>query len=199
MKLSDALSLYRGYRQELIGQRKELIRQRDTAQAQYEATRDAAFSQEAATLQLSIDAANEEFLKNQDVLDDLTEQWAAAANAENARALADPETGLAAIYAKIMTTAMRMARGDLVPASDEQKLAEYSQDLYQMAKQAQMLAMNEKSKKHKSLWDDEEETQDYDPEGVADNTEAQGDLPEIPSGDTTEAAAGGHAETAAEA
>lgn len=182
MKLADALSVYRGYRQELVDQRKKLISQRNAAQANYEATGDTGFSEEAATLQLSIDTVNKKFEDNQEVLDGLIEQWSAAANAENAKALADPDTGIAAVYYKIMTTAMRMARGGQVPFSDERKLAEYSEELYQFAKQAQMLAMNEKSEKYESLWDDEEGKK-YDPEGVADNTQAQGELPEIPASD----------------
>lgn len=115
------------------------------------------------------------------MLDGLTEQWCLAANAENAKALADPETGMAATMAKIMTTVARMCAGDKVPYADEKKLMEYDSDLYGKAKQAQMMmaAMKEKQKEYDSLWDDEEGG-DYDTEGVADNTEAQGELPEVP-------------------
>ena len=62
---------------------------------------------------------------------------------------------------------------------DKQK--EYDNEMYARAKQAQMAmaAMKKKQKEYDSLWD--EEGGEYDPEGVADNTEAQGELPEIPS------------------
>ena len=47
------------------------------------------------------------------------------ASKKSAKALSDPETGLAATFAKIMTTVRRMCHGDKVPASDERKLMEY--------------------------------------------------------------------------
>lgn len=187
MKIKEAMPIYREYRQNLIEQTKSLVKQRNAAQTKYETTGDTAWSDEAATLQLSIDTTQEEFQKNQKILDSLTEQWCAAANAESAKALSDPETGLAATFAKIMTTVRRMCHGDKVPASDERKLMEYDKDLYLEAKQAQaaMEALNKKPKEYDSLWDEEEDGQKYDPEGVADNTEAQGTLPEIPDTDTS--------------
>lgn len=181
MKLKDAMPIYQRYRQQLVDQTRSLVKQRDAAKAKFEATNDQTWSDEAATLQLSIEKTQEEFNKNQEVLDGLTEQWCLAANAENAKALADPETGMAATMAKIMTTVARMCAGDKVPYADEKKLMEYDSDLYGKAKQAQMMmaAMKEKQKEYDFLWDDEEGGE-YDPEGVADNTEAQGELPEVP-------------------
>lgn len=181
MKLKDAMPIYQRYRQQLVDQTRSLVKQRDAAKAKFEATNDQTWSDEAATLQLSIEKTQEEFNKNQEVLDGLTEQWCLAANAENAKALADPETGMAATMAKIMTTVARMCAGDKVPYADEKKLMEYDSDLYGKAKQAQMMmaAMKEKQKEYDSLWDDEEGGE-YDPKGVADNTEAQGELPEVP-------------------
>ncbi len=58
---------------------------------------------------------------------------------------------------KVMEIARRIARGDKVPDRDEKKLMEYSAELYQMAKSAAMLSRLKKQKKHKSLYDDEEE------------------------------------------
>ena len=184
MKLKDAMPIYREYRQRLVNQTRDLVKQRDTAIAKLEATGDVTWSKEAATLELSIEATKKEFEENQKILDGLTEQWCAAANAENARALADPETGMAATLSKIMTTVARMCAGDKVPYSDEKKVMEYDSDLYGKAKQAQimMAAMKEKQKEYESLW--KEEGGEYDPEGVADNTTAQGELPEVPQEET---------------
>ena len=180
MKLKDAMPIYREYRQRLVNQTRDLVKQRDTAIAKLEATGDVTWSKEAATLELSIEATKKEFEENQKILDGLTEQWCAAANAENARALADPETGMAATLSKIMTTVARMCAGDKVPYSDEKKVMEYDSDLYGKAKQAQimMAAMKEKQKEYESLW--KEEGGEYDPEGVADNTTAQGELTDVP-------------------
>lgn len=181
MKLQEAMPIYRGYRQRLIDQTKSLVQRRDEAKEKFKATGDKSWSDEAASLQLSIDATKKNFDDNQKILDGLTTQWCNAANAESAKAMADPETGIAATMGKIMTTVARMCAGDKVPYSDEKKVMEYDKDLYASAKQAQtmMAAMKKRIKEYDSLWD-EEEGGTYDPEGVADNTEAQGDLPEVP-------------------
>lgn len=50
-----------------------------------------------------------------------------AANAESEKPIADSDTGTAAVFSGLMTTAMRMARGNRVLLSDEKRLAEYSE------------------------------------------------------------------------
>ena len=67
-----------------------------------------------------------------------------------------------------------MCAGDKVPYTDEKKVMEYDDKMYARAKQAQMImaSMKKKQKEYDSLWD--KEGVEYDPEGVADNTEAQG-------------------------
>lgn len=196
MKLKEAIPMYRGYRQRLVEQTRTLMKQRDAAQKKFEATGDKAWEEEAATLQLSVLASDEEFKKNQEVLDGLVEQYALAWNSEVNKELADPETGMAATLGKIMTTVARMCAGDKVPYSDEKKVMEYDDELYARAKQAQMImaSMKERQKEYDSLWDDEEGGE-YDPQGVADNTEASGELPEIPPAEAPEGA-GACADTA---
>lgn len=180
MKISEAQSIYRTYRQDLIDQTKRLIKQRDEAQEQYKLTGSSAFSDLAATLQLSVDATQKKFDKNQEVLDALSEQYVAVWNAEVARQQSDPENGMGAELAKIMTVARRISNGDIVPYSDEKKLMEYSSDLYQAAKSAGALKKMREREKYDSLWDDDDVSDKYDPEGKAENAEAQGELPERP-------------------
>lgn len=183
MKISEAQNRYRAQRQDLIQQTRNLTRQREAAQRKYQATGSAEFSEEAATLQLSVDTLREKFEENQKVLDQLAEQYALAWNAEVSRQQADAGSKAAEEYAKLMTVAMRISRGDIVPYKDEKKLLEAYPDLYQAAKSAQMLhQMDEKRKKHKSLWkDDEDEAAavEYDPQEKAANAEVMGELPEI--------------------
>lgn len=191
MKLKEAIPIYQAYRQRLVDQTRSLVKQRDSALTKFEATGDRAWSDEAASLQLSIEASNEKFNKNQEILDGLVEQYALAWNAEVARQQADPETGMAATLGKIMTTVARMCAGDKVPYTDEKKVMEYDSKLYGRVKQLQMTmaAMKKKQKEYDSLWD--EEGGEYDPEGVADNTEAVGELPEVlPEESVTENEAG---------
>lgn len=188
MKLGEVIPKYREYRQVLVDQTRSLAKQRDEAKKQFELTGDKKYEEEAATLQLSVEASDKEFKKNQEVLDGLIEQYTAAWNAEVARQQSDPETGYAATMGKIMTTAMRMSRGDNVPYSDEKKLQEANDKLYAAAKQAQAMMKqmkNHKSKDYDSLWD--EEGGEYDPEDAAENAEAAGELPEIPEIVTQEA------------
>lgn len=181
MKISEAQSMYRAYRQDLINQTSTLIKQRDEMQEKYRLTGSSEFSEQAAILQLSIDATKEKFDKNQEVLDSLAEQYAAVWNAEVARQQADAMEDMGEELSKLITVAQRIASGAQVPYSDEKKLMEYSPDLYQVAKSAQMLNRLEEHETYDSLWDDEEDiTQEYDPQGKAENAEAQGELPEIP-------------------
>lgn len=61
--------------------------------------------------------------------------------------------------AKIWAVFRSLCKGDTVPARDEKKLMEYNDKMYQMAKQAQMIAINEKRKRKKSEWDETEEAE----------------------------------------
>lgn len=183
MKLGEVIPKYREYRKVLVDQTRDLAKQRDEAQKKYDMTGEQKYADEAASLQLSVEASDGEFKKNQEVLDGLIEQYTAAWNAEVARQQSDPETGYAATMGKIMTTAMRMSRGDNVPYSDEKKLQEANEKLYASAKQAQAMMKqmkDHKAKDYDSLWD--EEGGEYDPEAAAEGAEAAGDLPEIPQG-----------------
>ncbi len=194
MKLGEVIPKYREYRQVLVDQTRNLAKQRDEAKKKFELTGDKKYEDEAATLQLSVEASDEEFKKNQEVLDGLMEQYTAAWNAEVARQQSDPETGYAATMGKIMTTAMRMSRGDNVPYTDEKKLQEANDKLYAAAKQAQAMMRqmkNHKAKDYDSLWD--EEGGEYDPEAAAENAEAAGELPEIPDSSVSDAGAGAEA------
>lgn len=182
MKISEAQTIYRKYRQELINQTEDLIKRRDKAQEQFKRTGKTEFSEQAATLQLSIESTNKLFEENQEVLDSLTDQYVAVWNAEVAKQQADAGSEMAAELSKIMTVVRRLSQGDIVPYYDEKKLMEYSSDLYQAAKNAQMLRRLEKPEKYDSLWEDtDEEAEKYDPRAKAENAEVQGDLPDIPT------------------
>ena len=62
---------------------------------------------------------------------------------------------------KAMAVFRSMANGDIVPYTDEKKLMEYSDELYQAAKQAQTMAqiLKERVEKKESEWDEEEEAE----------------------------------------
>lgn len=183
MKLGEAIPNYQAYRNELQDKKTSIYKQYKKTKEKAERTNDEEWIQKAAELELSYKEATDDFDKYENVLNSLREQWCAAANTENDKALADPETGLGATIGKIMTTIARMCAGDKVPYTDEKKVMEYDDKMYARAKQAQMImaSMKKKQKEYDLLWD--KEGGEYDPEGVADNTEAQGELPDIPSSD----------------
>lgn len=180
MKLGEAIPKYQAYRNQLHDNQNQIYKKLKEAKEKAEHSDSEEWSQKVDQLQFSYDEAKSNFDKYESVLDGLKEQWCNASNAENARALADPETGLGATIGKIMTTVARMCAGDKVPYTDEKKVMEYDSDMYARAKQAQMImaSMKKKQKEYDSLWD--EEGGEYDPEGVANDTQAQGELPEIP-------------------
>lgn len=59
--------------------------------------------------------------------------------------------------AKIMEIARRISNGDRVPAADEKKLMEFSEDLYQTAKAAAMINADKEHKEYDSLFEEEDE------------------------------------------
>lgn len=182
MKLIEAQQAYRTQRQELIDQRRELLNRRKTLERRMNATENGRelFAEEAATLELSINANKEKFEENGKVLDSLAEQKALIWNAEVCRQQSDAMSDYAIDMAKIMEVARRISNGGRVPATDERKLMEYSMELYMSAKNMAMLKeLDEKREKYDSLWGDEdEERTEYDPQGKADNSEVDIALPE---------------------
>lgn len=180
MNIKDAQKVYRTYAMDLSKEISTLSSKQVQAKKQYELTGQEVFGEQAATLQISMDATQKLYDDNQKVLDSLAEQYAFAWNEEVAKQQSDPECGIGAEMSRIMTTAQRIARGDEVPYTDEKKLMEYDAKLYQAVKSAQMLHRMEKHEKHESLWEGiEEAAAKYNPEEAAETATAHG-LPEIP-------------------
>ena len=181
MRLIEAQQAYRIQRQELIDQRRELLNRQKTLERKMNITEGGRelFAEEAATLELSINANKEKFEQNLRVLDSLAEQEALVWNAEVCRQQSDAMSDYAVDMAKIMEVARRISSGGRVPATDEQKLMEYSMELYMSAKNMAMLKeLEEKRKQYDSLWDEEEKQVEYDPQGKAENAEVDIALPE---------------------
>lgn len=181
MKIGEAKPIYYANRKELVDQMRSLSKQKEEADKKYKLTGESAFSEQAATLELSLNATKQAFEDNQKVIDSLMEQWANISNMESSKQQGEAMKEIAADMGKIMTVFRRLANGDTVPQSDEKKLMEYDDKMYQMAKNMQMLAqqMEKERKKHKSLWEDEDKEAPEDPTEIADNTEYAGELPDI--------------------
>lgn len=182
MKIAEAQQTFYANRKQLVEQIRSLYSQKEKAEAKYRVTGDISFAEQAATLELSLDATNKAFEENQKVIDSLMEQWVAVNNMEVAKQQGEAMADSAAEIGKIMIVFRRIASGDNVPMYDERKLMEYDEKMYSTAKSMQSLARQLEKREHKnydSLWDDEEKPQNPDPMEIADNTEFAGKLPDI--------------------
>ncbi len=182
MKIAEAQQTFYANRKQLVEQIRSLYSQKEKAEAKYRVTGDTSFAEQAATLELSLDATNKAFEENQKVIDSLMEQWVAVNNMEVAKQQGEAMADSAAEIGKIMIVFRRIASGDNVPMYDERKLMEYDEKMYSTAKSMQSLARQLEKREHKnydSLWDDEEKPQNPDPMEIADNTEFAGKLPDI--------------------
>lgn len=181
MKIGEALTAYRTERKMIVQERRELFKQKESLERKMNATEGGRerYAEEAATLELSINNVVQRFEENLKVLDELTEQEAVVWNAEVSRQQADVMEDAAIEMGKIMEVAHRIAKGAIVPATDEKKLLDYSFEMYQAAKSmGAMVQMQKKREKYDSLWDnEEEEEQEYDPAGKAYNAETDIGLP----------------------
>ncbi len=180
MKISEVRIQYsqqiKSYREQqvLLANRKKELEQK------IRATSDGVtiFANEAATLELQMNAVNEKQSEYKDYMEKLMEQWAAVANMESAKQQGEAMEEYAIDMAKIMEVARRIMKGGIVPAEDEKKLMEYSMELYQAAKNIGALA--KEREEYDTLWEEEpKEGEPADPMEVADNTEAFATGPEI--------------------
>ena len=151
------------------------------------------YANEAAVLELTIQAVDEKKNEYQTYMEKLTEQWAAVANMEVAKQQGEAMEEYAIDMGKIMEVARRIMKGAIVPATDEKKLMEYSMEMYQAAKNMGVLARQKEKEEYDSLWDDEDEPDEVvDATEVADNTEAFANGPEVV--EVSEVVAGASAE-----
>lgn len=180
MKIGEAQKRYRAQRCTLLDQRKKLLKQKEDLDKKINTTVNGneIYSNDAATLELSIDAVTQRFEENQKVLDKLAEQYAAVWNAEVAKQQRDAAQEYGEDMVKIMEVARRIAKGAKVPGTDEKKLMEYSMELYMSAKNLAMMNKQKKKEEYESLWKDEEEKTEYDPEGKAENAETSVGMPD---------------------
>lgn len=141
------------------------------------------YGEQAAILELQYAAVSDKQKIYDDFIQSFMEKWQTklqlVADKQNADSAGDAYEDIG----KILEVARRLCRGDIVPASDEKKLMDYDKDLYQMAKNAQMMAQIKERKKHDSLWDDEKKTEQEDPMEAADAQEIDVKAPEIVSVD----------------
>ena len=189
MKIMDAKALYRSSMSDLNERRNEIKKRKEelAKKAKLDPLNGSSYEKDIATLNLTMEAIDEEYKKAQGVMESIISAETLIANGESTKQQAKAAAEAAKEEAKIFETARRIAKGAKVPAKDEKKVMDYSMELYMSAKNAAMLAnmRNKKKEEYDSLWDDEEEKSDNpDPREVADNSDYVGPTPEIASADT---------------
>lgn len=192
MKIAEARQLYstqiKAYREQQIAlnkQKKELEEKMNS-----EKDGNVVYANEAATLELTIKAVEEQKNEYQKYMDKLLQQWSVTANMESAKQQGEAMEEYVEDLAKIMEVARRIMKGGIVPPTDEQKLMEYSMELYQAAKNIGALAQKKEKEEYESLWEEEDDPKvQEDPMEAADNTEAFSSGPAIVEVEDTMAAA----------
>ena len=182
MKIAEARQLYNAEIRSYWEQQAILNKEKQELDKKIKLTPDGKtiYANEAAQLELTITAVKEKQNEYQDYMDKLIEQWTATANVEAAKQQVEAMEEYAEDLGKIMEVARRIMHGDIVPATDEKKLMEYSMEMYQAAKNIGAMARRKEREEHDSLWDDDEkETVNADPLDIADNQEAFSEGPEI--------------------
>lgn len=181
MKIGEAQQIYREQIKEYRAQKAELSKQLKNVRSRMEGTEDKKeqYASEAATLELTINALDEKEDEYQEYLDKLADQYCAYWNATVAEQQGDAAQEYGEEMGKILQVAHRIMRGAVVPAADEKKLMEFSDELYQTAKSIGAMVQRRKKEKYDSLWGDEEKKEYDDPQEVAENAEASIDGPEI--------------------
>lgn len=148
MKISEASKIYSAKLSEINEQRKAL------EDGKIEMTDD-----EVKALGKAIDRIEIKRDNASKTMEGINTQKTFLQEAENSKRAGEAAAKQAENYSKCLEVARRIARGDKVPLKDEQKLLEFSSEMYQMAKNMAAIANNEKVKKHKTLWKDEDEDQ----------------------------------------
>lgn len=182
MKIGEARQIYNTQIRAYQEQKVALSKQKKELESKMNTVPDGktVYANEAAILELTIKAVDEKQTEYQDYMEKLLAQWNAKANMVSAEQQGDAMEEYVENIGKIMEVARRLMKGAVVPAKDEQKLMEYSMELYQAAKNMGMLEKQKEKEEYDSLWDDDEEKKVYeDPSEVADNTEAFADEPAV--------------------
>lgn len=194
MKIGEAQQIYRAQVKTYREQKAEVSKQLEKLRARmaHSPENQEQYTSEAATLELTLNALDEKQSEYQDYLDQLADKYCAYWNATVAEQQKDAAQEYGEEMGKILAVAHRIMRGGIVPAADERKLMEYSDELYQTAKSIGAMVQRQKKEKYDSLWGDEEKKEYDDPQEVAENAEAVSGAPEIVEvADTVAAAEGG--------
>ncbi|MCI8408318.1 MAG: hypothetical protein HFJ09_03475 [Lachnospiraceae bacterium] len=158
MKIGEARKIYSSQLQTLREQRRVL---QEAIKEKQEMSKDKGTSNESGVILDLSDYSSEldkKIKETEDYLHHLTLYSVAVHNKEVAKQQGETMAKEADDMAKCMEIARRLSKGDKVPIRDEQKLIEFNPEIYAVAKNAGAIARNKERKEHKSLWEEEEQS-----------------------------------------
>ena len=142
MKITEAKSAYYKQYQKFSFAAADVAKQKEEAEKNARLHPDKAeeFNKQAATLEISLEALNkqkEEYMKHNEKI---AEMECAYANMIVSQQQSEAMEESAAEELKILETARRIMKGDIVPPQDEEKLMKYNFKLYMAAKNMAVMA-----------------------------------------------------------
>ena len=183
MKIEEARQVYSAQIKAYHEKQKELSKQKKELEHKINTTPDGKtiYANEAVTLELTTKAVEEKQTEYKEYMAKLMEQWSAITNMVSTQQQNEALKEHVGDLAKVFEVARRLMKGAIVPAKDEQKLMEFSMEMYQAAKNIGAMAKKKEKEEYDSLWDDKEKdvTEQEDPIETANNTEAFAEGPEI--------------------
>ena len=174
MKIGEAREIYAAKLNEFWEQKLALSKQKKALEEKSNAVVNGKeiYANEAANLELSYNAFSEKYDEYKNFMEKVSSIHTGIFNAEVSRQQGEAMADYVDDLGKIMEVARRIAKGAKVPSTDEQKLMEYSMEMYMTAKNMAMLNELKEKEEYDSLWDEEDDNgQQTDPQEVADNTE----------------------------
>lgn len=192
MKIKEARQAYTAQLDMLRNRQRELLKQKKEHEARMAGQPELGsgvvlelseeYRKRSQELQEKIDRIKEQIDEYVKLRDDVIEMEVGIANAEASRQQGEAMQEYGEEMAKCLEIARRIANGDRVPASDEQKLMDFNMEVYMAAKNMAAMNTGKKHKDYDSLWDEEKDkdkAENPDPHELAQDAEVNVEIPEI--------------------
>lgn len=190
MKIKEARQAYTAQLDILRNRQRELMKQKKEHEAKMPGQTETEsgvvlelseeYRKRSQELQEKIDRVKEQIDEHIKLRDDVIEMEVGIANAEVSRQQGEAMQEYGEEMAKCLEIARRIANGDRVPASDEQKLMDFNMEVYMAAKNMAAMNIDKKHKDYDSLWGEEEDkAENPDPHEMAQDAEVNVEIPEI--------------------
>lgn len=128
-----------------------------------------------------ISSIDEEYEQVSNIMERLLTKHHNIQSAEISRQQAEAVAEQVEEVLKMLEVYRRISKGGKVPPTDEQRLMQYSIEMYMSAKNMALMNKECDSEKYDSLWGDEQNEEFVDPTELADNKEVGNPLSEVSS------------------